>query len=221
MPNGHIEACRHAVTGVCICREESGRYRRLALFSISLFIIETAGGLFTGSLALLSDAFHTLFDGAESILSAFIAHRARFTGNEIRLRRIGGLISAALIFVISWFILDEALERIHDRGHLIDGWAMIFAGIAIGVNWLMYREHEKAPDEHRNVTHAWQKLHIVVDIGASIAALVGTALASAGVPLADTVVSIGIVGVIWLRIMIYLLNTVFGKPDTGAHHHHH
>lgn len=220
MPNGHIEACRHAETGVCICKEESGRYQRLALFSISLFIIETVGGLFTGSLALLSDAFHTLFDGAENVLSAFIAHRARFTGNETRLRRIGGLISATLIFIVSWIILDEALERIHDRGHLIDGWAVLFAFIAIGVNWLMYREHEKAPGEHRNVTHAWQKLHIVVDIGASIAALVGTVLASVGIPLADTIVSIGIVVVIWLRITSYLLDTVFGKPDTDTHHHH-
>ena len=56
--------------------------------------------------------------------------------------------------------------------------------------------------------------------GASIAALVGTVLASVGIPLADTIVSIGIVVVIWLRITSYLLDTVFGKPDTDTHHHH-
>lgn len=221
MPQGHIDACRHAETGVCICKEESARYLRLALFSVSLFLIETVGGLFAGSLALLSDAFHTLFDGAESILSAIIANRARFVKNETRLRRIGGLMSAALISVISWLILREAIERIHDPGHLVSGYAIPFAIIAIGVNWLMYREHEKAPDEHRNVTHAWQRLHIVTDIGASVAALFGTALAYAGVPLADAFVSIGIVAIIWIRITKYLLDTVFGKPDFTGHGHHH
>jgi cobalt-zinc-cadmium efflux system protein len=220
MPDGHIDACHHAETGICICREESIRYQELTLYSLSLFFLETAGAIFTGSLALLSDALHTLFDSAESILSAIIANRARFVKNEVRLRKIGGVISAALIFAVSWFILEEALARLDGPGHLIGGWAIAFAGIAIGVNVLMYLKHEKAPDEHRNVTHAWQKLHIMTDLMASIAALVGTALAVFGVPMADAIVSIGIVAVIWIRITKYLLDMVFGKPDTDKSHHH-
>lgn len=221
MPNGHIEACRHAETGVCICKEESGRYQRLSLLSFSLFLIEIAGALFTGSLALLSDAFHTLFDGAENILSAFIAHRARFAENEAHLRKVGGLISAVLIFIISWLILDEAFTRLHDETHLVSGWAIPFAAIALFINWKQLWILEGAPAEHRNVTHNWQRLHIVTDIGASIAALLGTALAYAGIPLADVFVSIGIVIVIWIRITKSVLDIVFGNPDEGTRHHHH
>jgi cobalt-zinc-cadmium efflux system protein len=219
MPNGHIDACPYLTTGTCTCKAESDRYQRLALFSFSLFLIEVTGGLFTGSLALISDAFHTLFDGAENILSAFIAHRARFTENESRLRKIGGLISATLIFIISWLILSEAFTRLHDTTHLISGWAIPFATIALFINWKQLWILEGAPAEHRNVTHSWQKFHIVTDIGASVAALLGTALAISGVPLADTIVSIGIVVVIWLRITRYLLNLVFDGNESKEHRH--
>jgi cobalt-zinc-cadmium efflux system protein len=221
MPNGHIDACPHLTTGICTCKKESDRYQRLSLLSFSLFLIETAGALFTGSLALLSDAFHTLFDGAENILSAFIAHKARFTGNEVRLRRIGGTISAILIFVISWFILDEAFDRLDSSDHLVTGWAVPFAFVALGINWFQLKVHEEAPDEHRNVTHTWQRLHIVTDIGASVAALFGTVLASVGIPLADTFISIGIVIVIWVRITKYFLDILFEKPDIPGNGHHH
>ncbi len=213
MPNGHIDACRYPQTGICSCKEESLRYRKLSMFSFSLFSLEIIGGLLTGSLALLSDAFHTLFDGAENILSAVIAHRARFTNDERRLRKIGGIISAILISVISWFILDEAVARLKDPSSHMSGYAVFFAALALWINWKQYQIHEEAPDEHRNITHAWQKLHIVTDIGASIAALLGTGLAYAGIPRADAIVSIGIVAVIWLRITWYALNAVFRETD--------
>lgn len=222
MPNGHIDACSFKKTGVCTCKGEAKRYIFLASLSFIMFLVETAGGIITGSLALLSDAFHTLFDGSESILSAIIAHRARFTENEARLRKIGGILSAILISIISWFIFKEAIERLADPNTLLSRWAIAFAIVAFGINLLQFRIHEHAPDEHRNITHAWQKLHIMTDIGASAAAIIGVTLSALDMaPHADAYISIGIVIFIWTRVGIYFLGIASKKKSRVGHHDHH
>ena len=223
MPNGHIDACRFNETGACTCKKEAHRYLAIASLSFLMFTIETAGGIITGSLALLSDAFHTLFDGSESILSAVIAHRARFTKNETRLRKIGGILSAVLISIISWFILEEAVGRLAESSAILSRWAIAFAIAAFGINLFQFRIHEHAPDEHRNITHAWQKFHIMTDIGASMAAIIGVTLSALDMaPHADAYLSIGIVVIIWVRVMRDLLRIgLREEADSGHHGHHH
>ena len=59
----------------------------LARWSFGLFVFEFAGGWFANSLALMSDAFHVLFDGMENILSVFVARMSRESErNEERIR---------------------------------------------------------------------------------------------------------------------------------------
>lgn len=230
MSNGHIAACRYRETGTCVCKEESARYIKLAKLSFLMFIIEAAGGILAGSMALLADAFHTLFDGTENILSAFVAHKSRFSDRERRIRKVGGMISAVLISIIAWYIGMEALERLSNPTeiHILGAGAMAVA--AIGVNAWQFLIHEHAPDEHRNITHAWQKLHIVADISGSVAALIGIMIAWAGFPLADVYVSFAIVLFIWLRAGKYVFMTftdmTFGnddddKPKKHKHRYYH
>lgn len=224
MPDGHIAACLHQETGICTCKEESARYIKLAKLSFLMFLIEAAGGILAGSMALLADAFHTLFDGTENILSAFVAHRARFSDNERRVRKIGGMASAILISIIAWYIGMEALERLNDptKLHILGAAAM--AILAIGVNAWQFLIHEDAPDEHRNITHAWQKIHIVADISGSVAAFIGIMIVWAGFPLADVYVSFAIVLFIWLRAGKYVYMTlseaVFGDRSKSGKQKH-
>ncbi len=225
MSNGHIAACRYQETGTCVCKEESARYIKLAKLSFLMFIIEAAGGILAGSMALLADAFHTIFDGTENILSAFVAHKSRFSDHERRIRKIGGMVSAVLISIIAWYIAMEALERLNAPTELHILGAAVMAIAAISVNAWQYLIHEEAPDEHRNITHAWQKLHIVADISGSVLALIGIAIAWAGFPLADVYVSFAIVLFIWLRtgkyVFMTLSDAVLGKNREADHDHDH
>lgn len=228
MPDGHIAACRHRETGACTCKEESARYLKLAKLSFLMFFIEAVGGILAGSMALLADAFHTLFDGTENILSAFVAHRSRFSDHERRIRKIGGMVSAILVSLIAWHIGAEAIGRLNAPVGLHIPGAIAMAMAAIGVNAWQFLIHEGAPDEHRNITHAWQKLHIVTDLSGSVAAFIGILIAWAGFPLADVYVSFAIVLFIWMRAGKYVIETLFdlafgggGETDERGHHHGH
>ncbi len=219
MPDGHINACRYQETGICTCRSESLRYLRLASLSLLMFVTEIIGGLLSGSLALISDAFHTLFDGTESILSAFVSHRSRFSKNEERVRKIGGFLSAILVSLVAYFIATEALERLMKPVDIHSGWGMMFAVLAVGINFWQFRIHESAPHEHHNITHAWQKLHIVTDISGSVLAFIGIALAALGFPSADVYVSFAIVLFIWMRALQYVIRMFFRKPAKSNNVH--
>ncbi|MEK7558521.1 MAG: cation diffusion facilitator family transporter [Patescibacteria group bacterium] len=173
---GHLDACRSLETGVpadCRCEEEERRYMTLAGWSFGLFVFEFAGGFFANSLALMSDAFHVLFDGMENILSVFVARMSRESErNEERIRAIGGLVSASLLLVIAGIIIREGWERLFAPHEV--AWFMTLVAVAgLGVNLWQRRHHQEAPDEHRNITHFWQDRHLVSDIAASGAVIIG------------------------------------------------
>ena len=52
---------------------ERDRYLRLAPLSLATAIVELAAGAYAGSLALATDAVHTLLDVFENLLNAFVA----------------------------------------------------------------------------------------------------------------------------------------------------
>ena len=55
-----------------------------AILTLAFAVVEAAGGWWTGSLALLSDAGHMLTDGAALGLAAFAAWMARRPPSEAR-----------------------------------------------------------------------------------------------------------------------------------------
>lgn len=223
MANGHINGCLSLTSGDaadCKCASEAARYRTLAQISSVTFILEVVGGIWTGSLSLLSDAVHVLLDCLESTLSAFIAVRARKVTegdalNEDRLRAIGGNVSAALIFVASLFILHEGLERLSSPHELMAGWAITIAAIGLVINIVQMFIHTRAPDEHHNVTHKWQWVHLASDIAGSACVIVGVGLSLFGFQLGDLAATLVIVSLIWFRVGRHLSSQFLGRTKHG------
>lgn len=97
--------------------------------------VEVVGGLWTGSLALISDAGHMLTHAlALGVSLAAILFAARKTGAERtfgnhRAEVLAALFNAVTLIVISGFILWEAYERLL-APEMILGWEMF--GIALG-----------------------------------------------------------------------------------------
>ena len=174
MEKNHLNACPPLINGPgsdCSCATEENRYLTLAKWSFGLFVSELAGGWFSGSLALMSDALHVIVDGAENFVSAIVSRFAR-QGDEKRARKIGGMISATLLLFVSAWIMYEGVERM-TTPHKIE-WYMTFVAIAgLGVNLLQRKIHNQAPDEHLNVTHLWQDWHLLSDISTSADVIAG------------------------------------------------
>ena len=124
----------------------AGRHQRAlrtALLLTSVYLVaEVAGGLLTGSLALLADAGHMLTDVAGLGLALVAVH---FGGREptpertygyYRIEILAAAVNAVLLIGISAFILVEAYRRFRNPPEVASGWMLIVAVVGLGVNLL-------------------------------------------------------------------------------------
>ncbi len=111
----------------------------LALAALVL-IVEIAGGLFTGSLALLSDAGHVLTDVgglALALIAIRFARRpatAEKTFGFHRAEILAALVNAVVLFLISFFILFEAYHRFMEPPEIQSLPMLVIAFVGLGAN---------------------------------------------------------------------------------------
>ena len=203
--------------------EERNRYLKIGLISAVTSIAEISASVTTGSIALGTDALHNSVDGIEGFMNAFIAHRARFLVDSTRLRQFGFGLSLVLIGISSILMLLEARERLaSDELAAFPGWTIVIASGALAMNLWQFSIHRKAPGHDHNDTYRGQMLHLMLDIGGSVAAIVGTALVVlGGIAKADAWTSVVIIGVIWYRIFRGYREVFLEKPSPNAHWKHH
>lgn len=220
MAHNHLEACPSLASGIsedCSCDKEVGHYLKLAKWSFGLFLFEFIGGLFSGSMALVSDSLHVLLDGTENIVSAVVSKLSRKHKNEKKMRVIGGRVSALLLLIAGSVIVYEGWERIVTP-HEVEWYMTVIATVGLCVNLLQMYIHQEVAKEHRNQTHFWQSRHLWSDISASIAVIVGGLImsVSGGLYWIDGVLSIGIGILIMTLTGLKLLGV-----DAHSHSHEH
>jgi cobalt-zinc-cadmium efflux system protein len=135
-------------------------------------VFEFVGGLFSGSMALISDAFHVLADGAENMINVVVSRLSRKNWDEEGSRKLGGMISGWLLLFMGVLIVYEGWERFHEP-HEVEWYMTIIATAGLGVNLRQKWLHNQALSEHRNSQHFWQDRHLWSDILASIAVILG------------------------------------------------
>ena len=138
-------------------------------------VIEVAGGLISGSLALLADGFHMFADAAGiglSLFAAWLAHRpapAQHTFGYQRVEILAAFFNALFLLAMSGYILYESYERFHSPEPIQGG---IMLPIALGglvVNLiaakLLHADHE----HNLNIKGAY--LHVLGDLLGSLGAI--------------------------------------------------
>ena len=151
------------------------------LWSIGLNILITTaqviGGIWSGSLALLSDALHN-FSDVLSLIVSYIA--ARLSKNKASFHKTFGykraeilaaFVNASTLVIVAVILVFEAYHRWRDP-HLIDGmlvvWFALLGILANGASVLLLHKHS---EENMNMKSAY--VHLFTDMLASIAVLVG------------------------------------------------
>lgn len=220
MAQNHLDACPSVASGLskdCSCDKELSHYLKLAKISFGLFLFEFVGGLFSGSMALISDSLHVLLDGTENIVSAIVSKLSRKYENEQRMRMIGGRVSALLLLIAGGVIVHEGWERIVTPEE-VEWYMTIIATIGLGVNLLQMYLHQGVADEHKNQTHFWQSRHLWSDIATSVAVIIGGLImfVSGGLYWIDGALSIGIGALIITLTVLKLLGI-----ETHPHIHEH
>ncbi|MFN2644790.1 MAG: cation diffusion facilitator family transporter [Burkholderiales bacterium] len=158
--------------------------RVAAMVTVAFAIVEAAGGWWTGSLALLSDAGHMLTDGAALALGALAAWMARQPPSERhsyglgRAEVVAALVNAAAMLVIIAALAYEAIARLREPAPVAGASAAVIAAAGLALNvWVMRR---LAPHQHDMNTRA-ARLHVFGDVLGSLAALIsGVVIAASG-----------------------------------------
>ncbi|KAI6210143.1 Zinc transporter 2 [Aphelenchoides besseyi] len=107
-------------------------------------ICEVVGGVWAGSLAIITDAAHLLTDLASMLISLFSLYLAsrpasqRMSFGWHRAEVVGAFISVFLIWVVTGVLVYLAVDRIVQKEYEIKAEIMaITAGIGVGVNLIM------------------------------------------------------------------------------------
>jgi len=194
MGQGHA----HGGTGL---QTAAGRHRHrlLAVLLISLVILvaQVAGGLLSGSLALLADAGHMLTDVAGlalALVAIGLAQRPPTltrTWGLARAEVLAAGVNAVVLIAVGIWVLVEAVRRFADPPEVASGTMLVFGVIGLAGNALAMALLASAQRESLNIRGAF--LEVLSDAVASIGVLVA-ALLVRYTPWdnADTVVAAGI-----------------------------
>ena len=179
-----------------------------------IFVAELIGGYFSRSLSLLSDSGHVFVDTLAVAIAIWVDWRV--SGDHqaedrwrIRGARAQGLL--LLLIVAPWTAI-EAWRRASGQEPIAFTAMIVIAIIGMGAN---YFQHRILAGGKENITRTGLDIHILSDLGQSMAVVIGGVLiAITGVLAIDLVVS-GILAVV-MGFYGFLL-TFF--PKLFDHHH--
>ncbi|CAN5273738.1 cation diffusion facilitator family transporter [soil metagenome] len=190
-------------------------------FAINLLftVIEIVGGLFTNSIAILSDALHDLGDSLSLGLSWYFQHKSNqgrdsvYTFGYKRFSLLGAVINSIVLVIGSVFILSEAIPRLWQPQNTEPKGMMILAVVGIIFNGAAVLRLKKGTTINERVV----SLHLLEDVLGWIAVLIGGALIYFfGWVWIDPLLSVGITAFILFNVYRNLSDSfrVFlqGKP---------
>ncbi|GCE25215.1 cation transporter [Dictyobacter alpinus] len=171
---------------------------RTAFFlTIIILLAGVVGGIFSHSLALLSDAGHTLTDLFALGLAWFAAGQAERPSNERKTygyHRVGilvALLNAVSLILIAVVIAWEAFQRFQHPEPVQPLIMFVSAGIGIAIN--LFIGFGLSKDNHDNLNMRAASLHVFGDVGASIAViLAGAIIIFTGWTFVDPLLSVAI-----------------------------
>ncbi|WP_347721592.1 cation diffusion facilitator family transporter [Candidatus Nanohalococcus occultus] len=165
------------------------------------FIVELIGGVVFGSIALISDAFHMLFDSLAYITafgSAYLAEN-RDGGKEWsfglhRLETLTAFFNGALLIPMAGYIIWESYQRFLQPIQIdpVPTFAIGFGGLLVNIGSVYYLQGGEMSLNEKGAFY-----HLLGDAGGSIAVIISTLIIYfTGFQAADPITAVLISGVI-------------------------
>jgi cobalt-zinc-cadmium efflux system protein len=157
-------------------RDDEKRVFRAMLLTGGFMAVEVAGGLLSGSLALLADAGHMLTDAA-ALCFAWLAFRLarrpadpRRSYGYHRFQILAAFLNGVVLIAIVVWITIEALQRLRAPVEILGGVMLAIAAVGLVVNLICFAMLHGGNRENLNVRGAL--LHVLGDLLGSLAAMV-------------------------------------------------
>jgi cation diffusion facilitator family transporter len=178
---------------------------KAALGSIAASAALTAAkaivGLLTGSLAILSEAGHSLIDLSATVLTYFAV---RISGKPAdaehqyghgKVESVTALAETALLFLLTGVVVWEAVQRLRGaQTHAVAATAAAFAVIigSIIVDFFRARTLRRVAQETSSEALDADALHFSSDMWSSVAVLIGLGGVALGYPLSDAIAAVAV-----------------------------
>ena len=176
-------------------------------------IIEVIGGVYTGSLALLSDAGHMLTDVGALGLAIIVSRMAdrppdeRRTYGYLKTEILGAFINGSTLVAICGFIIWEAIQRFQNPQPILAVPMLIVAVLGLAANLFSARILHGGKSKNINIRAAY--LHLIFDALGSVGAIMsGLLIWLWGVYWIDTIASLLIVILILAGTWKMILDSV-------------
>ncbi len=154
---------------------------RVIFLNITLIISEIVAGIYSGSMALIADAFHNLGD----VLALFITLVAIIYGAKkatetmtfgyIRAESMAAFINSIFLFITMIFIFIESVDRFFNPLNINAPMVIFTSLIALFVNgfstWLLSRKGIEHDHEDMNIKSAY--FHMLGDAFVSLSVVIG------------------------------------------------
>jgi cation diffusion facilitator family transporter len=194
--------------------------------SAALTLAKLTAGLFSGSLALLSEAGHSLLDTGATILTYFAVRAAGRPADEEhhyghgKFEALAALAETGFLFALAAFVVIEAVRRLSGPEPHIDASWPVFAVLVVSiiVDITRWRALSKVSRDTKSDALAADALHFSSDFIASTLVLLGLIAARYGYPQGDTFAAFGVAGFIAIagfRLARRTIDTLLDRAPQG------
>lgn len=178
-------------------RSIAGRLAWAILLTALTLVAEVVGGIWTNSLALLSDAAHVFLDLFALILSLLAIKLASYPATDTRTygwhraEVFASFINGATVFLMAGGIMYEAIVRLMAPEPVKSVPMFVIAAIGLAMNLLAASALHRHSHDDLNVRSAF--LHVVGDAAASVGVIAGGVIMYyTGWYVLDAFISVGI-----------------------------
>lgn len=179
--------------------------------NLAFSVFEFVGGIFTGSIAIVSDAVHDMGDAASIGISCFLEKKSRNPPDEThtygyaRYSVIGSAVTTIVLLSGSVLVIFNAIRRMLEPAEIHYNGMILFAVIGVCVNFsAAWITHGGTSFNQKAVN-----LHMIEDVLGWVVVLIGAIVMKwTGFTLIDPIMSIGVAGFILVNAVRNLCEVI-------------
>ena len=165
------------------------------ILNLTFSIFELLGGLFTGSIAILTDSIHDFGDAISIGVSYFLEKKSKkkpnnkYTYGYLRYSVFGSIITTTILFVGSVLVIFESIKRILNPVEINYNGMLILAIIGVIVNIIATYTTKEGESLNQKAVN----LHMLEDVLGWVVVLVGAIVMNfTDIKIIDPCMSIGV-----------------------------